>query len=194
MARRSRWRQRSGSDRQPCAAPQRLLLGLRDRSARSRLCAAELRAQHWRSCVGGAETRLRWTAGLYFCRQTYDGGLDVGAPGMLPANFVGFLPSFYTAIARPWFVTSSSVPAFSGFERETESRAVFGALEFDSAHGRDRELLGESSQSSAIQTAPDSRPGRATSARTRAGVRARARDRRAHTAARGAASISRLVL
>lgn len=80
--------------------------------------------------AGGADTRLRWTAGLYFYRQTYDGGLDAGALGTLPANFVGFLPPFYTAIARPWFVTGS-VPAFSRFERETESRAVFGALEFD---------------------------------------------------------------
>ncbi|MCW5574213.1 MAG: TonB-dependent receptor [Steroidobacteraceae bacterium] len=80
--------------------------------------------------AGGGQTRLRWTAGLYYYRQTYDGGLDAGTLSNLPANFVGFLPPFYTAIASPWFVTGS-VPPYSRFERETESRAVFGALEFD---------------------------------------------------------------
>lgn len=80
--------------------------------------------------AGGEGTRLRWTAGLYYYRQTYDGGLDAGTLSALPANFVGFIPPFYTGIAAPWFVTNG-VPAFSRFSRETESRAVFGALEFD---------------------------------------------------------------
>jgi len=80
--------------------------------------------------AGGEDTRLRWTAGLYYYRQTYDGGLDAGTLSNLPANFVSFVPPFYTAIARPWFVTSGA-PAFSRFERKTDSRAVFGALEFD---------------------------------------------------------------
>lgn len=79
---------------------------------------------------GGENTRLRWTAGLYYYEQEYDGGLDAGALSALPANFVSFIPPFYTAIATPWFVTGG-VPAFSRFSRETESRAVFGALEFD---------------------------------------------------------------
>lgn len=80
--------------------------------------------------AGGQDTRLRWTAGLYYYRQTYDGGLDAGALSSLPANFISFIPPFYTGIAAPWFVTDR-VPPFSRFSRETESRAVFGALEFD---------------------------------------------------------------
>lgn len=79
---------------------------------------------------GGEGTRLRWTAGLYYYEQEYDGGLDAGALSSLPANFVSFIPPFYTAIATPWF-TPNGVPAFSRFSRETESRAVFGALEYD---------------------------------------------------------------
>ncbi len=79
---------------------------------------------------GGEGTRLRWTAGLYYYEQKYDGGLDAGALSTLPANFVSFIPPFFTAIATPWF-TASGVPAFSRFSRETESRAVFGALEYD---------------------------------------------------------------
>lgn len=80
--------------------------------------------------AGGEDTRLRWTTGLFYYTQDYKGGLNAGALSTLPANFVSFLPPFYTAIAAPWFVTSG-VPAFSRFDRETESRAVFGALEFD---------------------------------------------------------------
>ncbi|MGE0436038.1 MAG: TonB-dependent receptor [Steroidobacteraceae bacterium] len=80
--------------------------------------------------AGGEGSRFRWTAGLFYYTQDYQGGLDAGALSTLPANFVSFLPPFYTAIASPWFVTGT-VPPFSRFERETESRAVFGALEFD---------------------------------------------------------------
>lgn len=76
------------------------------------------------------EGRLRWTAGLFYYEQSYDGGIDAGALSSLPANFVGFVPAFYTAIARPWFVTDT-VPPFSRFDRKTESGAVFGALEVD---------------------------------------------------------------
>lgn len=76
------------------------------------------------------EGRLRWTAGLFYYEQSYDGGLDAGTLSTLPANFISFIPAFYTAVARPWFVTDT-VPAFSRFDRKTESVAVFGALEFD---------------------------------------------------------------
>lgn len=76
------------------------------------------------------EGRLRWTAGLFYYEQSYDGGLDAGTLSALPANFISFIPPFYTAIARPWFVTDR-VPPFSRFDRKTESAAVFGALEFD---------------------------------------------------------------
>jgi len=79
---------------------------------------------------GGEGTPLRWTAGLYYYEQEYDGGLDAGTLSLLPANFVSFIPPFFTAIATPWFVTNG-VPAYSRFARETESRAVFGALEYD---------------------------------------------------------------
>lgn len=99
------------------------------------------------------DQRLRWIAGLYYYRQDYTGGLDAGALSALPANFVSFVPGFYTAIARPWFVTDR-VPPFSRFERETASRAVFGALEFDFTDSLRGRVEGRYTQEEKAQSTP----------------------------------------
>jgi len=80
---------------------------------------------------GGEDSRLRWTAGLYYYTQEYKGGLNAGALSTLPGDFVSFpgSPSVNTMMSK-WFVTNG-VPMFSRFERDTDSYAVFGALEFD---------------------------------------------------------------
>lgn len=99
------------------------------------------------------DQRLRWIAGLFYYRQDYAGGLDAGALSTLPANFVSFLPPFYTAIARPWFVTDR-VPPFSRFERETDSRAAFGALEFDFTDRLRGRVEGRYTQEEKTQSTP----------------------------------------
>lgn len=85
---------------------------------------------------GGEDTRLRWTAGLYYYNQKYKNGLDAVALSTLPADFVTFpVPPgptgvMYNNMYMSWFTTGDA-PVFSRSDRETDSYAVFGALEFD---------------------------------------------------------------
>ncbi|MBW7931339.1 MAG: TonB-dependent receptor [Gammaproteobacteria bacterium] len=85
---------------------------------------------------GGEDTRLRWTAGLYYYNQKYNSGLDAVTLSTLPADFVSFpvppgpVGAAINAMYMSWFTTGDA-PVFRRDDRETDSYAAFGALEFD---------------------------------------------------------------